>query len=98
MSGRTRTTSRSATLWIFWRVLIADKTSRRLLLFAKMRLPGEAWLEFKIVPAKDGEQLVQTATIRPTRSSRPALLVCSAAAARLHFQWHDQPDREVIAE
>jgi uncharacterized protein YbjT (DUF2867 family) len=49
----------------FWRVLVADKSGRRLLLFAEMRLPGEAWLEFKIVPAKDGEQLVQTATFRP---------------------------------
>ena len=49
----------------FWRVLVADKESKRLLLFAEMRLPGEAWLEFQIVPTKDGDQLIQTATFRP---------------------------------
>jgi hypothetical protein len=49
----------------FWRVLVADKQSKRLLLFAEMRLPGEAWLEFQIVPTKDGDQLIQTATFRP---------------------------------
>lgn len=49
----------------FWRVLVADKSSKRLLLFAEMRLPGEAWLEFQIVPTPDGDQLVQTATFRP---------------------------------
>ena len=46
----------------FWRVLLADKDNGRLLLFAEMKLPGEAWLEFKIV----GDELVQTATFRPT--------------------------------
>ena len=46
----------------FWRVLLADKKQRRLLLFAEMRLPGEAWLEFKI----DKENILhQTATFRP---------------------------------
>ena len=49
----------------FWRVLVADKQAKRLLLFAEMRLPGEAWLEFQIVPTKDGNQLIQTATFRP---------------------------------
>lgn len=46
----------------FWRVLLADKKSRRLLLFAEMRLPGEAWLEFKI---GDDNTLYQTAIFRP---------------------------------
>ncbi len=46
----------------FWRVLLADKKGKRLLLFAEMRLPGEAWLEFKI--DKD-DVLYQTATFRP---------------------------------
>ena len=32
----------------FWRVLYADKEEKQLLLFAEMKLPGEAWLEFKI--------------------------------------------------
>lgn len=45
----------------FWRVLYANKNKKRLLLFAEMRLPGEAWLEFKI---RNGI-LVQTATFRP---------------------------------
>jgi uncharacterized protein YbjT (DUF2867 family) len=45
----------------FWRVLFADKKEGRLLLFAEMKLPGEAWLEFK----KEGDRLVQTATFRP---------------------------------
>ncbi|MDT7827904.1 SDR family oxidoreductase [Pricia sp. S334] len=46
----------------FWRVLLADKEAKRLLLFAEMKLPGEAWLEFKI--DKDNV-LHQTATFRP---------------------------------
>ena len=46
----------------FWRVLLADKKKKRLLLFAEMRLPGEAWLEFKI----DKDNILhQTATFRP---------------------------------
>ena len=45
----------------FWRVLYANKEEGRLLLFAEMKLPGEAWLEFKI----DGDKLIQTATFRP---------------------------------
>ncbi|GAA3655651.1 SDR family oxidoreductase [Flavivirga jejuensis] len=45
----------------FWRVLYADKNEGRLLLFAEMKLPGEAWLEFRIVDNK----LIQTATFRP---------------------------------
>jgi len=45
----------------FWRVLYADKVGKRLLLFAEMKLPGEAWLEFQI---KDNK-LIQTATFRP---------------------------------
>lgn len=46
----------------FWRVLLADKKNKRLLLFAEMRLPGEAWLEFKI---DDDNNLHQIATFRP---------------------------------
>lgn len=45
----------------FWRVLYANKEEGRLLLFAEMKLPGEAWLEFKVV----GDKLQQTATFRP---------------------------------
>ncbi len=49
----------------FWRVLLADEKNRRLLLYAEMKLPGEAWLEFKITPYETGGDLIQTATFRP---------------------------------
>lgn len=49
----------------FWRVLVADKTNKRLLLFAEMKLPGEAWLEFQIVQEKNQYSLIQTASFRP---------------------------------
>ncbi|NOZ35955.1 MAG: DUF2867 domain-containing protein, partial [Chlorobi bacterium] len=45
----------------FWRVLYANKAEGRLLLYAEMRLPGEAWLEFKF----NKDILHQTATYRP---------------------------------
>lgn len=45
----------------FWRVIFADKKEKKLLLYAEMRLPGEAWLEFKI----EDNMLKQTATFRP---------------------------------
>jgi hypothetical protein len=49
----------------FWRVLAADKQNRRLLLYAEMKLPGEAWLEFKIIEKNNKPFLQQTATFRP---------------------------------
>ncbi|MCK5367659.1 MAG: SDR family oxidoreductase [Cyclobacteriaceae bacterium] len=45
----------------FWRVLFSNKEEGRLLLFAEMKLPGEAWLEFKVLNGT----LYQTATFRP---------------------------------
>ncbi|MCY0976717.1 SDR family oxidoreductase [Chryseobacterium wangxinyae] len=45
----------------FWRVLYASRDEKRLLLFAEMKLPGEAWLDFKIIDGK----LIQEATFRP---------------------------------
>jgi uncharacterized protein YbjT (DUF2867 family) len=45
----------------FWRVLYSNREEGRLLLFAEMKLPGEAWLEFKI----EDHWLTQTATFRP---------------------------------
>ncbi len=60
--GRTNITSlESGDALDFWRVLYADKEEGRLLLFAEMKLPGEAWLEFKIKE----DLLLQTATFRP---------------------------------
>lgn len=50
----------------FWRVLLADKEKKRLLLYAEMKLPGEAWLEFCIDESdQSGKTLIQTATFRP---------------------------------
>lgn len=49
----------------FWRVLLADQKNQRLLLFAEMKLPGEAWLEFSIVQNQNRCLLKQTATFRP---------------------------------
>jgi hypothetical protein len=49
----------------FWRVLVADKHKRRLLLYAEMKLPGEAWLGFNIVSEDKKSILVQTATFKP---------------------------------
>jgi len=49
----------------FWRVLAADKQNKRLLLYAEMKLPGEAWLEFKIAEKNGKNFLQQTAIFRP---------------------------------
>ena len=49
----------------FWRVLVADKEEGRLLLYAEMRLPGEAWLEFRVIEEDNQNYLLQTATYRP---------------------------------
>ena len=46
----------------FWRVLLASQEEKRLLLFAEMKLPGEAWLEFRI---DEHNVLHQIATFRP---------------------------------
>ncbi len=47
----------------FWRVILVDKENVHLILFAQMKLPGEAWLEFELID--DGKKLKQTATFRP---------------------------------
>ncbi|WP_051350135.1 DUF2867 domain-containing protein [Dyadobacter alkalitolerans] len=46
----------------FWRVLLANEEEKRLLLYAEMKLPGEAWLEFCL---DENNVLKQTATFRP---------------------------------
>ena len=45
----------------FWRVLYANREEGKLILFAEMKLPGEAWLMFKIYKGK----LWQKAVFRP---------------------------------
>ena len=50
----------------FWRVIKADEDESHLVLYAEMKLPGEAWLEFKINGLPNGKfKLIQTATFRP---------------------------------
>lgn len=49
----------------FWRVLRADKAKGHLILFAGMKIPGEAWLEFKLNQKNQEWFLMQTATFRP---------------------------------
>lgn len=49
----------------FWRVILADETGMRLVLFAEIKLPGEEWLEFKIVNDEENWALIQTFTFRP---------------------------------
>jgi uncharacterized protein YbjT (DUF2867 family) len=46
----------------FWRVIYSNRTEKRLLLYAEMKVPGEAWLEFKV---EKGNCVKQTATFRP---------------------------------
>jgi len=47
----------------FWRVLLATDDKTHLILYAEMKLPGEAWLEFEI--NEKNSTLKQTATFRP---------------------------------
>jgi uncharacterized protein YbjT (DUF2867 family) len=49
----------------FWRVLHADRAEGRLLLYAEMKVPGEAWLEFQVTAKGTGSHLKQTASFRP---------------------------------
>ncbi|RYY57471.1 MAG: SDR family oxidoreductase [Chitinophagaceae bacterium] len=45
----------------FWRVIYSNRKEQRLLLYAEMKLPGEAWLEFTV----EGDKVKQVATFRP---------------------------------
>lgn len=45
----------------FWRVVYANKAEGKLILYAEMKLPGEAWLEFKMI----NNTLYQAATFKP---------------------------------
>ncbi|REJ78709.1 MAG: DUF2867 domain-containing protein [Acidobacteria bacterium] len=49
----------------FWRVILADRENRRLLLYAEMKVPGDAWLEFEVAENEGQWYLNQTATFRP---------------------------------
>ncbi|MEO1858053.1 MAG: SDR family oxidoreductase [Rubritalea sp.] len=45
----------------FWRVILVDKDAGRLILFAEMKLPGEAWLEYSV----GSNSIKQRAVFRP---------------------------------
>lgn len=50
----------------FWRVIFADKDKGHLILYAEMKLPGEAWLQFEVRQKNYADWfLIQTATFRP---------------------------------
>lgn len=49
----------------FWRVMAADKDKGLLILYAGMKLPGEAWLQFHVEQKNREWFLVQKATFRP---------------------------------
>jgi hypothetical protein len=44
----------------FWRVAVVEP-GRRLQLYAEMKLPGDAWLEWEVVPTARGSRLTQSA-------------------------------------
>lgn len=48
----------------FWRVEIYERP-RRLRLYAEMKLPGRAWLEFEVTPCAEGSRIRQTAIFDP---------------------------------
>lgn len=48
----------------FWRVEDLEP-DRLLVLFAEMRLPGQAWLQWTVEPVAGGSRLTQTARFRP---------------------------------
>ena len=58
----------------FWRVE-AYEPPRRLRLFAEMRLPGRAWLEFGVEPDGSGSRVTQTAIFDPVGVMGRAYLV-----------------------
>ena len=50
----------------FWRVVKAERSKGKLLLYAEMKVPGEAWLEFKLETNSLNQlEIHQIATFRP---------------------------------
>lgn len=50
----------------FWRVIIADKKNGYLVLFSSMKIPGKAWLVFRLIENDGSTSLVQTALFQPS--------------------------------
>lgn len=70
MRGRPQDPTGTGTVYLgdvmdFWRVQRVDPP-HRLLLAAEMRVPGEAWLEFRAEPAATGTRFIQEARFAPT--------------------------------
>ena len=73
----------------FWRV-VAVETGRRLTLSAEMKLPGEASLEFEVIPDGDeGSTLSMQARFHP--EGIPGLLYWYAMAPAHHFIFRRMP-------
>ncbi|MFP4470798.1 MAG: DUF2867 domain-containing protein [Bacteroidales bacterium] len=49
----------------YWRVLVSTGNQKRLLLYAEMKLPGEAWLELRVMNNYGRSFLEQTAPFHP---------------------------------
>ncbi|MCH9811283.1 SDR family oxidoreductase [bacterium] len=49
----------------FWRVIKSDRANGELLLFAEMKVPGEAWLSWKVREEENKVEIHQVATFRP---------------------------------
>ncbi len=49
----------------FWRVLEINR-NESLTLMAEMKLPGTAWLDFKVTESDEGTKLIQTAIFQPS--------------------------------
>lgn len=64
--GRTHPTRlRDGDVLDFWRVLLADKENGHLLLYAEMKVPGEAWLEYTFNGNEKEGIVRQKAIFRP---------------------------------
>ena len=48
----------------FWRVEVFEP-DRQLRLYAEMKVPGRAWLEFEVTPCPEGSTIRQTAIFDP---------------------------------
>ncbi len=65
----------------FWRVEIYEP-GRRLRLFAEMKVPGRAWLEFRAEPDGSSTRAPADRTVRTARAGRAPVLVSSVADSR----------------
>jgi len=64
--GRTHPTRlKAGDVLDFWRVIHADKEAGHLLLYAEMKLPGEAWIEWKVEGGAKTSTIEQNVTFRP---------------------------------